>query len=501
MLTDDPYKITQTSWSSRWEDPWREHWAGRLRGALDAGAVALQRLLRLPEHTVGVIPAVYFTRLRMGSVPFFLWEERTEDVRLAFPWKPDCIPPPFTCFATPLGSTTEAWFGLIARVASLADSFIAGDDSVAELSDAEELRGLRVGVVSWENEEGGTIVADEWMLREFGIARTTNIFLLPTSPSWMPYVPLLYFQSTERYDTERARAILLSALRTSSLTTNDASVSADYLDVRRAVLAAANAAHVRAREWLNQKTQLLNRAGFEGLKDDLQWRIASGAAYAEIFFDIDNFKAANDAFTYDGADLLAAGMTDRVVAYVQREVARSYAHAAAFRRATGRYESLAPDSFRALIAHVSGDEFRVFLRAHPPIESDSFYEATPQAFAAGLVDAVAAPLDDIERVPYGDDTLAARHAAALRQNSAARRALTGRLKMDQRVLATPVTISAGLALPAPFLASGGSASSKALSSARAVLNSLDATSESVAGTAKRAGRNCVVTASIVRPRE
>lgn len=495
MLTDDPHEMIQPSWISRWPDPWRAHWAERLRDALDAGAVALQRLLGLPEHSVGVIPAVYFTRLRMGSVPFFAWEKRAEDVRLAFPWKPDSIPPPFTCFATPLGSTTEAWFGLIARVASFADSFIAGDDAGAELSDAEELRDLRVGVVSWEDREGGPMVADEWMLREFGVARTTSIFLLPATPSWMPYVPLLYFQSTERYDTERAKAILLNAMRASS-TADDTSVSVDCMDLRRAVLAAAHAAHVRAREWLNQKTQLLNRAGFEGLKDDLRWRIATGTEYAEIFFDIDNFKAANDAFTYDGADLLAAGVTDRVIAYVQREVARSYANAAAVRRATGRYESIAPDSFRALVAHVSGDEFRVFLRTRPPMESDSVHEATPEAFAAGLVDAVAAPLDDNERTTYRDDTLATRHAAALRQSSAARRALTGRGDIDQRVLAAQATISAGLALPAPFRAPAEAVSPTALSSARSILNALDVTAEIAAGTAKRAGRNCVVAASI-----
>jgi GGDEF domain-containing protein len=471
-----------------WNDPWRAHWGAQLRERLSETAAAVERMLGPKAPQLGVLPAVYFTRLRMGSVPFFSWEERAADVRLAFPWNPDYVPPPFTCFAPPLSRSTETWFGLIARVASAVDDFMEGDVDVAHLSAAEELGGLRVGVVSWTDTEPSVMVADEQLLRDSRVQTTTAVFLLPVQRGWLPHVPLLYIQASEPYDTAVAERAILRAAGALPDEAGTATSTEDARAVRRGLLAVARTAHLRAREWLTPKTQLLNRAGFEGLRDDLQWRVARGDGYAELFFDIDEFKKANDTYSYDGADLLAARVTDRVIAFVQREVARAYAQAATMRQATGAPDAVAPDAFRALVAHVSGDEFRLFIRTFAAVETESFEELDPRRFASGVIQCVG---DNVpRRTSENLDSRAARHDAALDRSSAARHARTGIASLDESVFAATPTISGGLALLGTMEVSDRRRPSAAdLIRARRALTHLDIPAEKAAKRAKEAGRN------------
>ena len=482
-----------SQWRDRWRDPWREHWASELRSTLKKAALALERILGLRRDTLGVVPAVYFTRLRMGVVPFLRWDDGGPDVQLAFPWAPEFIPPPFTCFAPPTAVRTERWFGLITRVASTVDAFIDGRATVAQLSGSPDLSGLRIGVHSWRTGERRKTVADEWQLRESGVTSTSVAFLLPESSGWLPYVPLFYLQAADMYDTKDAEAAILLASRGSA----SRSIRKDrevLFDIGHGLRAAASAAHTRAREWLNQKTQLLNRAGFEGLKEDLEWRVARGERFAEVFFDIDHFKEANGLYTYDGADLLAARVTDRVLAFAQSEVARAYAEAAAFRRATGEYEAVAPDSFRALIAHVSGDEFRVFVRQQAPLATDAFHEDDPFSFATSLLHAIAnSDGRDASAATSVGGTLVARHERALRASAAARRAAIDDVAIVDDVLAAKVTASAGVAFDdAPAMDVQVTLSGGGRAAARARLNALDVRSERAAAAAKKDGRNRAV---------
>jgi len=336
-------------------------------------------------------------------------------------------------------------------------------------------------------------VVDEWIFQQLHILRTTAAFVVPAAEPrrrgrWIPYVPLLYFHSSAPYDTDEGEAILRAAMGTPW--PDDFRV-AKYLasseplirTIRAAVIATLHASHVRAREWLNQKTQLLSRAGYEGLKQDLQRRIGFGEQYAAVFFDIDNFKKVNDALGYDGADLVAAAVTDRALGFMQRSVSKSFADYADARQRDRAYVGAGPDGFRALLAHVSGDEFRFLIRHGAPDAAPSFREADIVSFTSDLVRAV----ESQEPV-----TTNAREDAATAQRSAVQANRTGDDR-DVRALRRRVTVSAGVTAPRW-------SSDLSPHEVFTILNHADLKAEDAARDAKDQGRNRVVQRQFRRPR-
>jgi GGDEF domain-containing protein len=483
-------------WAERWSDPWRVYWAERLRAVLRPATIAFGELLHLSRESVGAVPAVYFTRLRMGSVPYLSWADGSPDIELAFPWKPDAKVPPFTCFAPTIEEADESRFALITRVASIVDGLLIGERRQLPRCSAPELEGARASALSWSDDDRAVTVIDEWIFRALDIRRTTAAFVIPPpeqrrSDKWFPYVPLLYFHSSAPYDTDEAEAILRAAMlafRADDFRAKkylEAKHQPQIAAIRAGILATLQAAHVRAREWLNQKTQLLSRAGYEGLKHDLVRRIGSGEQYASVFFDIDNFKKANVALDYDGADVVAAALTDRALAFMQREVSRSFAEYAESRQRTRAYAGPSPDGFRALLAHVSGDEFRFFIRCGTAELSPALQESGVMAFTQGLVRAVEGRVEPIA---------GSRADAAAAARSAAKRNLTGDEVRDKLALQRRTTVSAGFTQPRW----DGTLSPQQVFT---VLNRADSSAEEAARTAKARGKNRVVQRRFRRPSE
>jgi GGDEF domain-containing protein len=358
----------------RFEDQWEEHWLRELRGTLRTAARFLATALDVAPDRFGILPAVYFPRLRMGSVMVQSWGASKEDSTLALPWNPDYIPPPFTCFAPPIAEDEEQDAGLITRVASFVDRLLDPETtSVPRL--APTPLGMYVGTVTWvagKHRIDGVVDADYLVAAK--IRQTSATYALPMGEGPPLYVPMLYIQSADTYDGTVFDQLVHAAARTGG-------ASAGGQPVYDALVAVARAARLRASEWLHPKTHLLNQAGFEGLKDDLQRRVAAGELYAECFFDIDEFKAKNDQFGYVGADLIAAELVDRVLFAVQRTVADEYA---AF-RAQQPVPFGKPNGFRALIAHVSGDEFKFFARSNLTASAPTDAEASRARSVGELV--------------------------------------------------------------------------------------------------------------------
>jgi hypothetical protein len=347
-------------------DEWEDRWFEELRKALGHAAETLASALRVDPRRFGVLPAVYFPRLRMGSVMYQDWGPSTEDTTLAMPWDPGYIPPPFTCFAPPIAEDEEPDVWLITRVASLVDRlFDEATTSVPRL--AKMPNGMYVGTVTWvANKDSPRGVVDADQLLAAGFAQVSATYAIPSAaiPSHEGppplYVPMLYVQSDEKYESAEFDALIHAAARAAGGTP-------DTKPVYDALMAVARAARLRAAQWLNPKTHLLSQAGFDGLKDDLQRRVAAGELYAEAFFDIDSFKATNDKFGYVGADLIAAELVDRVLLAVQRSVAAEYA---AFRRKQ-EVPYHKPNGFRAssrtsAATSSSSSPARISPPPHPP---------------------------------------------------------------------------------------------------------------------------------------
>lgn len=257
-----------------------------------------------------------------------------------------------------------------------------------------------VGMSSWQEGDGAGSVVDAYLLTAAEVRATTCIFLLPCLGVMPGYVPLLYLQCHDLYDPSVLGQVLHDALL-------DEAAPGNANPLREALLATANAARLHAVRWLNPKSGLLNQAGFDALKDDLQRRIANAEPYAELFFDIDDFKRMNDRFGYVGADWVAAELSDRVLYFAQRDAARDYAA----HRAGASLPFGLPNGFRALLAHVSGDEFKLFAQSDAVRRSYAAVargKATAQmkgevarlrAFAEGLVRAAGQPIAPLEKEP------------------------------------------------------------------------------------------------------
>jgi GGDEF domain-containing protein len=339
-------------------DSWETLWAESLRETLKHTAEAIAQVLGINPRRFGILPAVYFPRLRMGSVMFEDWGANHADTKLAMPWKPRYIPPPFTCFAPPIAEHEEGRVGLITRVASHIDR-IFDPRASSRPSLTQTGFGMSVGSVTWiadEDPTGGMVDEDEAIAA--GMVQISATYAVPRAifqPASAPplYVPMLYVQAADRYDKSVFERLIRTSCRSGGA---DPRTGPIY----RGLEIVARAARLRAAQWLNPKTHLLNQAGFDGLKNDLQRRVAAGELFAEAFFDIDKFKEKNDRFGYVGADLLASELIDRVLLAVQRSVADEYRAFRGKRRAPyGK-----PNGFRALIAHVSGDEFKYFVRSN-----------------------------------------------------------------------------------------------------------------------------------------
>lgn len=402
-------------------DRWEDLWTGEMRTDLKEASENLRLALDVPENRFGILPAVYFPRLRMGSVMFRDWRPGGADTKLAFPWNPDYVPPPFTCFAPPIAEKVEPDVGLITRIASIVDRFY--DSQAAELPRlADTPFGTSIGSATWiqgKDPIDGVVDSDELVAAD--IVQSSVAFSLPNPADGKSpplYVPLLYVQSADRYARRIFDRLVRSAAR------------AGEGPIYRGLEAVARAARLRSAQWLNPKTHLLNQAGFDGLKDDLQRRVAAGELYAEAFLDIDDFKTKNDRFGYVGADLLAAQLIDRVLYAVQQSVAADYAA----HRARKPVPYGKPNGFRALIAHVSGDEFKFFLRTNLTATDSSSSEVQYALDTVGVAVQAAAAPERVERT---------RSARVFRRYSPTR------LFRNRGVVAgVPVTVSLGVGVVA-----------------------------------------------------
>jgi|GEM_PF-2350233 len=440
-------------------EPWDAVWADRLDVALERAAAQLStQVLGKRSPPFGILPAVYFPRLRMGSVVYHRWGKAAPEVARAFPWKPGFIPPPFTCFAPPVAATDRV--SLITDVARILDRVSDPEGSVlgerTSTSDNSAWRpdkasplllhspalNMWVGLSSWQEGDGVGSAVDEYLLKAARVKATTCVFALPELGVMPSYVPLLYLQYSKQYD----RSKLEQALRDAILPGAAAESAPAIGD---ALLAAAEAARLHAAMWITPKSGLLNQTGFDTLKDDLQRRVANGEPYAELFFDIDHFKGMNDRLGYLGADWVAAELSDRVLYFAQRDAARDYAA----HRGRASLKSGLPNGFRALLAHVSGDEFKLFVQsdavrksyvgfargnASTQMETDVVCLTT---FAEHLVAAAAQPIAAPEK---GAPEWESIHHNAFERTRASR-LFTGSLKVREE----PISVSLGVALLDP----------------------------------------------------
>jgi len=197
-------------------DRWEDLWTGEMRADLASAAKDLAEALGVPTNRFGILPAVYFPRVRMGSVMFRDWRAGGSDTKLAFPWNPGYVPPPFTCFAPPIAEKQEPEVGLITRIASIIDRFYdAQASALRRLADTPF--GTSIGSATWikgKKPNDGVVDSDE--LVAAGIVQSSATFAIPNprdSQSPPLYVPLLYVQSAERYEGRTFDRLVRSAGR------------------------------------------------------------------------------------------------------------------------------------------------------------------------------------------------------------------------------------------------------------------------------------------------
>lgn len=398
-------------------EPWDDVLAATLDDRLENAARTLANLsahgrgVAGRSRSFGLLPAVYFPRLRMGSVVYARWGRAAREVRRAFPWNPRYVPPPFTCFVPPVARDDRAF--LITDVARIVDELGPGTDieslrrmavrprAKRHIAESAPLRAC-VGTSSWTRRDGAASIVDAYLLAASGVQATTCIYAVPSLEEVPGYVPLLYVQSDTAYEHEALERTISRALTT---------VDPAFVPLQDAMRATIDAARLCATRWINPKSGLLSRTGFDALKDDLTRRVGADEMYAECFFDIDGFKAMNDQLGYDGADRVAAEVADRVLLFVQRDAASEYAEHRAGRRRTP------PNGIRALLAHVSGDEYKCFVQTtgvrrtmRPAPAARPRRNAALQRlarFATGVVTAASTTSDQ-----SATDAWARRHAAA-----------------------------------------------------------------------------------------
>ncbi|MDP9193286.1 MAG: diguanylate cyclase [Acidobacteriota bacterium] len=399
-----------------------------------------------PRGHVGILPAVYFPHLRLGSVMYQAWHKDARDTQLAFRgWTPAKYPPPFGCYVPRLdvADADAAKVRLIAHVARVVDALSAGKP----LPDGEAAlvtlpcHQVVVGVSSWtdSDEDRDLFILDaDYLWKDARVAATSVLFALPLNafpspdtpaaardaPLVVDHVPLLYFQADVQYDAATFRTFVLDRLLEADaavrrdLTPDGAddappaddaplpSVGDDRVAGRlllRTMRAVAELARLRARTWIHPNTRLLTRAGFAEIRRDVQYRTHQGHSFAELFFDIDHFKELNDRVGYDGADAVAREIAEQVRRFAQSWLDEEYRrwrllyHPRTLDREL-KETIWRPDAFRAFIAHVSGDEFKLYVRTDDPIivreaalegdDRDRAEAAALNDYAEGLLGAV-----------------------------------------------------------------------------------------------------------------
>jgi GGDEF domain-containing protein len=460
---------------------WDQTWTRWLQRDLCEAAVVLSDLIgrKGRKNTVGLIPAVYFPHIRMGSVIYADWRMGAADVAIAFPWGVDAseLPPPYGCYV-PRFTCEESC--LITHVAAVVDEL--KDRKAVKHPHTFYSKVLRawVGTTSWD-ESTTRFVLDEPYLTRPKIAAVTTVYVIPDVSGDISYVPLFYIQSNRPYKPETLEQALkekleptdppgelLNAKRRAKRDESDICLNSKPTiepPLARAVRSVIQAANVRAQAWLNPKTGLLSQQGLTALEGDLKHRILKGHSFAKLFFDIDHFKAMNDEIGYKAADVVARSIADRVLRALQDRLDREFREAAEkAEHVTGRPAEIGggvsrvPDAFRAFVAHVSGDEFKLYVRLdsgrEPVVE-----QAAPEKTEVRHHDAVAHVVDTILSaipsrrllgggLPAPDTEFSAIQSEALRQRFASpttRRRLGASNTATQRRNARPVTVSLGVA--------------------------------------------------------
>jgi hypothetical protein len=478
-------RVSDQTESSAWERLWWE----QLYGAEVRAAERLKELL-VPmkpaadsdrsdasgavreNRQVGILPAVYFPQLRLGSVLFESWKPGSRAVQIGFPWNPGELPPPFGCYVprldieggTPL-SSGKLDVRLISRVAEIVDHPPScEEDAKGERFRLFQLPHMKVwcGISSWQSAAGtgeSGFILDADYLENADVAATTVIYVFPSLDlSTVQFVPLFYFQSNTNYHLEQTADELQKALIAGDTDPADAQNGADRT-LWRAVSAVAQLARLRAETWINKKTGLLSQQGLEAIRQDLQYRALQGHSFAEVFFDLDHFKTMNDRLSYERADDIARAVADVVTAYAHTWLDEEYriwltqtelgARTAGLTAPIDPLRLWRPDAFRALFAHVSGDEFKLYIRTDdtiatrqpPPVDAaakDVAEGAALRDFVGGLiasVRALAAGTADItirDLFPPGSSSVGVHetiHARMILKSTAFRKRLTTILKV------------------------------------------------------------------------
>lgn len=499
---------------------WATAWVTSLNRDLRAAADSISGLLNLPteRRAIGIIPAVYFPRLRMGTVMYSRWEAGSDDAITAFPWgvPATALPPPYGCYVPRLEDQRSC---LISHVAALLDPVMDGKATTYdEISESTALQGWW-GASTWV-EGTDLFVLDELYLLDPALKAVTVLLMLPSNREPVSYVPLFYIQSNEAYDPE----LLVTALK-KVLAQPFGSVE----PISRAMRTVAHSANVRAQAWLNPKTGLLSQRGLQAVERDVRHRIMKGHSFAKLFFDIDHFKALNDEIGYDAADAVARRIADAVLKRLQVDIDAEFARVIdATSKLTGRSAPLnsvpvpVPDAFRAFIGHVSGDEFKLFVRLDSGHENPS-EQLSLQEQDRLHHDRVAAVADAIlEAVPREYADAAADDGGSLEQRASAlspalrerfvpppRRRRLGATKIaaEKRQNERPLSVSMGVArlevmtsVEARDETTYGSVDAGDLEQLDEPLRTLDTLSERALEAAKNRGRGRAVASDEVLPR-
>lgn len=381
----------------------RDHWDDSVRDRLVRDIEPIRQVLFHEQPAIstalGILPAVYFTDLRMGSIlGLHHWYESSREYFLAMPNHPPHVPEPFSCFVP---KTNEPNVALITKIAQVFDTIqLRMNERAERRAKPEEMplpalptraritysRSLRmwVGSTSWEWNDTAFLI-DSHLLHEAGLRTLTTVFLVPFGRSPVSYIPLLYLQSSEAFvpgDVEQTIAELVAPSRID----DDPARAIQKQILERALLSVAHACRLRAREWLNPKTLLLSQAGFQAIRRDLVYRIRrdpENTRFAEGFFDIDGFKALNDQIGYDKADDVARLLARKAREYTHEQLqedfqpfideAGAFAAKGQWKTDTPNLEARHPSGFFGFLAHVSGDEFKFYIRVTPPPPGPSVF--------------------------------------------------------------------------------------------------------------------------------
>lgn len=453
---------------------------------------------------LGILPAVYFPSLRMGSILAADWEAGSREYILSAPEGPPHVPPPYSCFVP---ETDVPNVALITKIAQVYDRIRRGEPvpDDANLTYCKPL-GAWIGTTPWWRLSTAFVI-DVHLLHQMRFSSMTVIYILPEQHHPVTYIPLLYLESHDEFSAtamrDRVHALAsVAEAEDGALPTNSeapeavdntlpGNAEATRMKIhqgapmfRDALTSLAHATRLRAREWLHPKTLLLSQAGLNAVRRDLLFRMRDREEFAACFFDIDGFKALNDEIGYTAADNVAKQLARRVKTKIQEilsddlkpflDAAAQYPAGTSFPKAfepptTGEQ----PSGFMAFVAHVSGDEFKFFIRVNP---------------APRLLE----PLKEKEPTVSGE-TDAQSSFPEVRQRleaivKAAREELPER-DVDERQR-QPATVSLGSALIVPSLSPADGIDEKTLiRSIGSAITSADTLAERALEGAKNRGRN------------